>query len=320
MRATAQTIVDEGRRLIGCDRLSLAQGHGRKCRLLAVSGADEVERRSNLVRTLEQLGSRVLVYGEPLWYPAARETLAPDSEQALEAYLDESHARVLGVLPLAGRATPNRPGERPEVVGLLLVEQFHAAAIEPALVGRAEAVARHAASALTNAADYDSLPLIRLERGLQGLRWLTRARQLPKRWSPCWRPWQPDWSWRWCRPISTSKPAASCNPKRARDIFAPSDAIVSGIRVAERRQVQAGDVLVTLRRPQLDFELHRVLGETQTARQHLAGVQAARLGPRARQDRHDPALNQLTAERRNQGTADQPGPAGRNSPRPSSRN
>ena len=112
LRATAQAIVNEGRRLIGCDRLSLALASTGKCRLSAVSGAEEVERRSNLARRLEQLGACVLVYGDAFWYPAARETLAPDVEQALDAYLDQSHARVLGVIPLGRGVRADRPGER----------------------------------------------------------------------------------------------------------------------------------------------------------------------------------------------------------------
>ena len=40
VRETAYTIANEGRRLIGCDRVSVAIKHGGKCRIEAVSGQD----------------------------------------------------------------------------------------------------------------------------------------------------------------------------------------------------------------------------------------------------------------------------------------
>jgi multidrug efflux pump subunit AcrA (membrane-fusion protein) len=248
------------------------------------------------MQRLEELGRRVLVYGEPLWYPAARETLAPELEQALDACLDESHARVFGAIPLVKRLQHAEPGSQTEPIGMLFVEQFQVAAAEPALIGRAIAVGRHATSALANAVDYESLPLLKLERGLLGLRWLTRARQLPKTVL--------------CAAVVllaalllTLYPAdfsiearGELQPRTRRDVFAPSDSIVSEIHVGDGREVRAGEVLVTLRRPQLDFDLHRVLGETQTARKRLAGVQAARLGPERGKTDTTQRYNQLTAE------------------------
>ncbi len=296
LASTAHAIVNEGRRLIGCDRLSLAVWRSGKCRLTAVSGADDVERRSNLVQRLEELGRRVLIFGETLWYPAARETLAPALEQALDACLDESHARVFGAIPLVKRPPDGEPASGSEPIGLLFVEQFHAASVDPALVARTEAVSRHAASALANAVEYESLPLLKLERGLLGLKWLTKARQLPKTLA-C------GLAVLLAAALLTFYPAdfsiearGELQPRTRRDVFAPSDSIVSEIHVADRGNVRAGEVLITLRRPQLDFELHRVLGETQTARKRLAGVQAERLGPERGKTDTPQRYNQLTAE------------------------
>ena len=49
MRETAYTIVNEGRRLIGCDRVSVAIKRGRTCKVEAISGQDTIESRSNVV-------------------------------------------------------------------------------------------------------------------------------------------------------------------------------------------------------------------------------------------------------------------------------
>ena len=66
-RLTAYTLANEGRRLIECDRVSVAIRHGRKCRVDAISGQDVFDKRSNLVRLMEQLSSAVVASEEPLW-------------------------------------------------------------------------------------------------------------------------------------------------------------------------------------------------------------------------------------------------------------
>ena len=48
-------VANEGRRLIDCDRVSVAVRRGHKYRLESVSGQDEINRRSNAARLLEKL-------------------------------------------------------------------------------------------------------------------------------------------------------------------------------------------------------------------------------------------------------------------------
>ncbi|MBN2292061.1 MAG: hemolysin D, partial [Pirellulales bacterium] len=62
-RQTAYMIANEGRRLIECDRVSVAIRHGRKCRIEAVSGQDLFDKRSNTVRLLGELATKVVETG-----------------------------------------------------------------------------------------------------------------------------------------------------------------------------------------------------------------------------------------------------------------
>jgi hypothetical protein len=67
VRETCYTIVNEGRRLLGCDRVTVAilkQGH---CTVEAVSGQDTIDSRSNVVTLLGKRATRVVKSGEPLW-------------------------------------------------------------------------------------------------------------------------------------------------------------------------------------------------------------------------------------------------------------
>ena len=56
LKETAYIVANEGRRLIGCDRVSVAIKKGRKCKVQAISGQDTIENRSNIVAALNKLG------------------------------------------------------------------------------------------------------------------------------------------------------------------------------------------------------------------------------------------------------------------------
>ena len=51
IRETAYTIVNEGRKLIGCDRVSICMQRGGVCKVEAISGQDTLDNRSNVVYT-----------------------------------------------------------------------------------------------------------------------------------------------------------------------------------------------------------------------------------------------------------------------------
>lgn len=98
--ATAYAVANEGRQFLGCDRLSVLALRGRRCRALAVSGVDAIDRRAEAVRGMEQLAEAVLATGEPLWSDGQRQGPAGPVEALVQDYVDRSHARRLAVLPL----------------------------------------------------------------------------------------------------------------------------------------------------------------------------------------------------------------------------
>lgn len=160
----ALRIVNEGARLLGCDRLSVGVRQGRRVAIQAVNGVDRVEGRSQLIRLMAQLGEQVLAWGEPLVYGGTREdTLPPAVLQALDEYLAESGSKLLLALPLRderGQAEPPR--------SLLLMECFEPQSQPEHYLSRLEAIGRHAASALSNAAAHRRIPLAWLGEPLAG--------------------------------------------------------------------------------------------------------------------------------------------------------
>ena len=75
VRETAYVIVNEGRRMVGCDRVSVGLMRGRICKIEAISGQDTIENRSNIVNHLGKLATRVVATGESLWYDGTDEEL-----------------------------------------------------------------------------------------------------------------------------------------------------------------------------------------------------------------------------------------------------
>jgi hypothetical protein len=169
----AYQVANEGRRLIECDRVTVAiRQYGSKARIEAVSGADVVERRSNLVRLMRSLCEQVIKWGEKLVFNGARDdSLPPKVLSALDAYLAESNSKLLVVQPLRDeRETGKRPPR-----SALLMECFEPPAEPQQLIARLDVVARHATPALYNAVEHRRIPgrivwqpLAKLQDGVGG--------------------------------------------------------------------------------------------------------------------------------------------------------
>ena len=184
-RETAYTIANEGRRLIECDRVSVAVRKGNKCVITAVSGQDVFNARSNTVRLLGKLASAVVVTGDPVWYTGDTRDMAPQVEDAVQAYVDEAHSKTVAVLPLvrpeAEHEEDPRKRDKPhEPVGALIVEQIEDSRVPPTLVQRVEVVCRHSSVALANAMEHQNLFLMPVWRAIGKSTWVVKARTLPK--------------------------------------------------------------------------------------------------------------------------------------------
>jgi hypothetical protein len=166
-------VANEGRRLIDCDRVSVALRVGRKAHIEAISGADVVEKRSNLVRLMAALMDKVLRWGEKLVYQGTKDdSLPPDVLKALDAYLAESNSKLLVILPLKDeREADSKKPPR----SALMMESFDPPAAPDQMIARLEVVGRHSTSALYNAAEHKRIPmrfiwqpLAKVQEGLGG--------------------------------------------------------------------------------------------------------------------------------------------------------
>jgi hypothetical protein len=153
----AYQVANEGRRLIGCDRLSVATVEAKKCKIQAVSGSDVVEKRSNLVVLMRALVDAVLAWGEKLVYSGTKDdSLPPDVLLSLDDFLAESNSKLLVVQPLRDERQKDKPGPARSA---LVMESFETQDNVEPLISRMDVVSRHATSALYNAVELHRIPL-----------------------------------------------------------------------------------------------------------------------------------------------------------------
>ncbi len=175
---TAFTIANEGRRIIGCDRLSVAIKVGARFQVVAVSGLDTIERRADQIKRLAQLAGTVSRSGERLWFGGDDSTLAPQIEAQLHAYVDTAHSKFVGILPLFDDADPGNKKRFP--VAALILEQLSGSQVSLQFENRAKLVGEHAQAALANAIAHNSIFLMPLWKKLAWLSTPFRNAQFPK--------------------------------------------------------------------------------------------------------------------------------------------
>lgn len=279
LRETAYTIVNEGRRLIECDRVTIALRRGRKCTVEAVSGQAMLDKRSNTVRLLGRLATAVVASNEPVWYTGDTADMAPQVEDAVEEYVDESHTKMVAVFPLSQIVNneeeqeddPKKREEPDPPFGALIIEQIEDNRVPEKMQKRIEIVAEHSCSALGNAMDYNSVFLMPLWRLIGKSKVLVKARMLPKTITVtaailaffiamCVVPWDFE-----------MHSDGSLEPVTRQNVYAAGDGKVMDLFVAHESEVkgpdpvtgQPGTVLARMRNTDLEVKLREVEGEIQ---------------------------------------------------------
>jgi hypothetical protein len=180
LKETAYAVANEGKRLVGCDRLSVAMKLAAHAKVMveAVSGQEIVEQRSNLVREMTRLCRAVIQSGEDLVYTGNTEGYPPDIRDALEVYVDESGAKAVAVTLLHKPETETDKDKAP--YGCLIAEQIGDEMAPTDMHARCEVVSRHSSTALWNAQEHHKIFLLPVLKAI-GSPWrFFRGRMLAK--------------------------------------------------------------------------------------------------------------------------------------------
>ncbi len=297
LQRTAFEVANEGRQLVGADRLSVLLRRGNRWRLLAVSGVDRVEPRSDAAKSLCQLADWTARWNEPLEYAeqSGLESLPDELADVLARHADQSQARSVVAVPLEFvRETEIRKPTTVRPSAVLIAEQFQG---DNTTLTRqhVQDLGELCVPALQQADRLDRFPLRTI------LRWSDRWAKLG-----------------WLRGIARTllyataaaalvgalvfverdfevEASANLVPLVDHDVFASTDGTVATVLVDHGDSVNAGDVLATLDDPQLVLDLQRVRGEIETTRKRLEAIAVARTDRQVRENIESESLS-LSAE------------------------
>lgn len=267
---TAFTIANEGRRLIGCDRVTVAVQRGSRVKLEAISGQDTFDKRSNVANLLTKVARSVTKTAEDVWYSGDTTDLAPQVEKAIDAYVDEAHTKNMAILPLVVRQDEDQAAEEkaktgrtgpPKVLGALIVEQMVDSTVPEGYKQRVDVVRSHSTTALSNALEHEGLFLMPVWKTLGKATWMFRGRTLPKTLS--------------IMALVAGLIAASVimeqdftvegdgelKPKKLLNVFAQISGDVTDVKVKQNDIVKEGDILLIQESLDLQKEITGIDGE-----------------------------------------------------------
>ncbi len=277
VREAAYTIANEGRRLIGCDRVSVAIQRGSKCMVEAVSGQDVFDKRSNTITLLNRVARAVTKTGEDVWYSGDTSDMAPQVEKTLEAYVDESHTKSMAILPLfkPDRDSEDKPAserKRRQVIGALIVEQMVDTTPSDGFTQRVEVVRTHSATALANALEHNSLFLMPLWKLLGRATSLFRGRTKWKTLAGAMAVAGLVTAACFYRKDFNLEGDGSLKPVTLRGVFAREDGEISATHAGYNQLVQAGEVLVEQKSNDLTRELANLQGKLSEVNARITGA------------------------------------------------
>jgi multidrug efflux pump subunit AcrA (membrane-fusion protein) len=302
----AYALANEGRRLLECDRLTVLTCQGRGCRVAAISGQDVFDRRSNVVRQIEHFAACVVKTQEPLWHvaaslrdadarrgetrPRAGTDLPPQLEEALDAFLDESHARQVVVVPLLKAPAEEAQGDDPKrsaaipPLGALVIEQFQDVALSPGSRESVEFLRQTGAQALGNALEHEGLFLAPLSRAI-GQTWGLRRRPWTKIalgavaaviLALCFVPADLELQGR-----------GTLEPVGRHDVFAPLEVVVQRVHVQHGSIVAQDQLLVELRNTDVEVKRTELANQVVTTQERLRALNKSLLGGKLSRSERD---------------------------------
>jgi multidrug efflux pump subunit AcrA (membrane-fusion protein) len=309
VRQTAYTVANEGRRLIGCDRVTVAVQHGSRVILESISGQDTFDKRSNVATLLTKLARAVTRTGEDVWYSGDTTDMAPQVEKALEAYVDESHTKSMAILPLVPpleaeeAPTPGEKARPQRVLGALIVEQMVDSQEPEGFRQRIDVVRTHSATALANAMEHEGLFLMPVWKALGKATWLVRGRTLPKTVAITAAVAGLIAAAILVPADFTLEGDGSLRPEVLRNVFAGVDGDVVEVLVTDDQVVAEGDVVVRLESSEISQEIQSLSGQKAAALAEIDAINSDLLESR-RNRRLTPAEEQQKQARIGQLQAD----------------
>jgi multidrug resistance efflux pump len=281
VKPMAYNVVNRLANYLDVDRVSLALRRGNQCRVKAISNQAVFDARSKVVRCQERLAAQVARTGEPLRYPPEEggET-APALQAMFEKYFEHANTGAIILIPLFGdrrrREDPEdmaaiiQPtGSHHECVGVLIVEGVGGPLDATRVFRRWERVCLAVSQAVANSRQYDGLWLMPLWRTLGAFADLYRGHTQRK-----------------ALLATAAVVAIACavtlipgdfkvrgegviQPRQRQHVYAEIGGTIEQLRVTDGDDVAEGDLLLTLKNPELAARVAEIAGKLREAETQL---------------------------------------------------
>lgn len=263
----ADAVASDSRSLLGCDRVSVVTRKGRSVRIRAVSGQSSVNARANLMVAMAKLAKRVIEMGETLIYTGKVEGLAPQVEEPLAAFVQESGSRMVMLVPTfenetlvrkqGEEADRERRSKRVKATGCLVIEQIAESEPAPQLEQRAELIADHAGAALWNARQHGRIFGLSIWKLIgAGLEWF-QGRKLMITLAVSVVLAAVVTAMALIKVDYPVNAEGKLMPVEQHAVFATADGLITreGLKVSGNQEVKKGDVLLVLENDELEGQI-----------------------------------------------------------------
>ncbi|MFN3194107.1 MAG: GAF domain-containing protein [Aureliella sp.] len=275
---TLRVIVNEARRVLNCDRVSIAVRKGKKYSISAISGQPSVNKRSNMIQTLQKLAARALATEQALWVPDEASPLPPQIERPLQEYLGFSETRTLAVVPVFQKSAEDHKEEpvakrtenaRDDVVAGIIVEHCNRLWMRDEMEPALEPVCRHASDAIRNSLEHRAIFGFGLLKTLGRTKAVVSARNLPKTVAIAAAILIGTLALVFVPAPFTLHSQGVLLPKERQKVFATVEGEVASINVEHRSRVREQAQLLSLRNENLELQMKELLGEIATLETRL---------------------------------------------------
>jgi hypothetical protein len=263
----ADAAASDSRSLLGCDRVSVVVRKGRSVTVKAVSGQSSVNQRANLIAAMNKLARRVIEMGETLLYTGKVEGLAPQIEEPLAGFVQESGSRMVMLVPTfeneilvrdqGEEAERERRKKRRKATGCLVIEQIAESEPAPQLEQRAELLADHVGAALWNSRQHNRIFGLSLWKAIGTMMEWFRGRKLMITLAVLAVLAAIGAALRFIHMDYPVEAEGKLMPVEQHAVFASYDGLITkeGLKVDGNQEVRKGDILIVLENDVLDGEI-----------------------------------------------------------------
>ncbi len=289
---TAYSIANEARRLLNCDRVSVARWNGSRCKIEAISSQDRFDNRANVVRKLGAVATSSVSADTPFWITGSTAGIAPDVARQINDYLDEGHSRTLVVLPLLARppAAPDlemrsRRNPKARKLGALIIEYFDADVKREQITENCDLIVTQAELAMENARVHGEIFLLPIWQRLGGLQNLLFRDHFAKTMTGLVALGLLTLLMIFFPKELKMKVDGVMHPTQRQTIYSKTDGIIVKILIDERSDVKRGEVLLELENQDLALQITEAKLQFETVVHQISDANSQLSGGRLDKDK-----------------------------------